>query len=258
MKTEVVGVTPQLASEWLRLNTRNRKLRRFTVDTLKRSFERGEYVQSHQGIAFSANNEVIDGQHRLTAISELKSGVFPMLVTWGVPEDAFMTIDRGVKRTTADSLFSDRRVTEVATLFATFGDSLKRAPSPQQMIPFISKIEPIHSELMAHCSTARRTWSATPVRAAAVLSIMSGESKEYVKHVYRALVLTDLNAMPPVARALVKAQMDGSVSMSNKMDALARCMVAFSYQKAKNVKIQISSTANIYKLVRETFSGLLQ
>lgn len=258
MKTEVVGITPQLASEWLRLNTHNRKLRRLTVDALKRAFERGEYVQSHQGIAFGKNNIVIDGQHRLTAISELKSGIFPMLVTWGVPEDAFMTIDRGVKRTAADSLFSDSRVTEVATLFYVTNSTSKTAPTPQQLIPFIQKIEPIHAELMAHCGTARKTWSATPIRAAAVLSIMRGESKEYVKHVYRALVLTDLNAMPPVARALVKAQMDGVVSISNRMDTLARCMSAFDYSKAKNVKIQVKDLTQIYKLVRETFSGLLQ
>ena len=70
MKTEVVLVTPLLAKKWLERNTDNRDIRPSVVTGLAESITRGEWVLSHQGIAFAKSGRLLDGQHRLLAIVE--------------------------------------------------------------------------------------------------------------------------------------------------------------------------------------------
>lgn len=254
MKTELINVTPKLASKWLQHNTSNRHIRRGVVDSIKSALERGEYIPSHQGIAFTDDGILADGQHRLTAISELEKGSFPMLVTTGLAKDAFKVMDIGLKRSHSDALQQDRRTVEVALCFATMCDTKKKAAqSPTRIIPFIERIRDVHDELMAYCSTSSKTWSAVGVRAAAVLSILRGNDPDYVKSVYRALVLTDFDVMPPVAKVLFKSQLSGVVNIRDKPDTIARCLAVFDKKKSNNTKILVKDSKESFRIVRETF-----
>lgn len=105
MKTELKTVTPALAREWLKRNTGNRPMRRSTVESWKLILQRGEYRLTHQGIAFLKSGALGDGQRRLTAISEMSDAFsIQMLVTSDLPDEAFLGMDQGIKRTTADIL----------------------------------------------------------------------------------------------------------------------------------------------------------
>lgn len=104
MDTSLVFITPKIAEEWLKLNTRNRNLTG-NVATIAREWqERGPKPPSHQGIAFYASDGALaDGQTRLTAC--VKSGVpFWQMVTWGLPEEAASEIDRHRPRSDSDSI----------------------------------------------------------------------------------------------------------------------------------------------------------
>src|SRR5271166_5672140 len=103
MKTEYKIVTPAMASEMLKRNKpNNRAIRKGWVQTLADSIKSGEWVTTHQGIAFSADGELIDGQHRLHAI--VAAGLPVMLATTSGIDDpkAYMAIDQGVRKTSAD------------------------------------------------------------------------------------------------------------------------------------------------------------
>lgn len=257
MQTLLVNMTPKLAAKYLQKNTCNRPIRRTFVEGIKAALLRGEYVTSHQGIAFTEDGVFADGQHRLTAISELDSGVFPMLVTTGLPKAAFKVMDIGSKRTASEALGDDRRTVEVASCFATICDTSKRASqSPAMLIPYIERIRPIHNDLMAYCASSSKTWSAVAIRAAAVLSVILGADADYVKSVYRALVLTDLDAMPPIAKALFKSQLSGVVNVRDKVDTIARCLAVFDKKRANNKMIKVFDTQRTYQLVRETFADI--
>lgn len=256
MKAEIVNVTPQMASDWLKFNTDNRPLRRSVVDGFKYAMTRGEYITTHQGIAFSEDGVLLDGQHRLTAISELRDGAFPMLVTWGVSKDAFKVMDIGIRRTAADALKEDRRLVEVARLIAVICMERKTGVTPTSLIPIIERIQDVHVSLLEFCPSAVRTWSSAPVRTAAVCAIMSGTDDDYVKAVYRAIVLSNFNAMPSVARALYKSVINGSVSAAGQSDLLSRCLVVFNPAKANNTKIQVKSSIPAYALVRSLFGDI--
>ena len=258
MKAEIVNVTPQMAADWLSFNEDNRPLRRTVVNGLKAAFARGEYIQTHQGIAFSKTGKLLDGQHRLTAISELRDGLFPMLVTWGVSENAFQVMDIGVKRSTADALRIDRRVVEVARLIGVICMVNRASVSPMMLVPIIDRIQDAHDSLLSFCPATVKAWSAAPVRLAAVTSILSGVDQDYVKAVYRSLVMSEFDAMPPVAQALYRNYVSGAVRASDVNDMLARCLDVFSPKKANNKKIQIKDTLDALARVKTLFGDLIE
>ncbi|MFC8257483.1 hypothetical protein ACFUNF_07525 [Streptomyces sp. NPDC057291] len=100
---EVLSVSPELAAQWLTLNTNNRPLSKNTVQQLAAQIQRGEWQLTHQGIAFDEDDVLIDGQHRLAAIVKAGTTV-PVTVTHGVPRTAFTVMDTGRKRTGRDAL----------------------------------------------------------------------------------------------------------------------------------------------------------
>lgn len=91
-------ITPDRAAELLARNTHNRPISRPYVREIMRELEEGRWKVTHQGVALSDDGQLLDGQHRLTAIVE--SGIAAdMLVAEGVVRDAFDAIDQHRKRT---------------------------------------------------------------------------------------------------------------------------------------------------------------
>lgn len=110
LRTLWMEVTPAKAREWLENNFRNRPIKEDVVKAYARDMAVGTWVSTHQGIAFNDKDELIDGQHRLSAIVLCKVTV-RMMVTFGMPskiEGKEMTpmdaVDRGATRSVADQL----------------------------------------------------------------------------------------------------------------------------------------------------------
>ena len=111
IKSKWILVSPNMARGWLAAadqrqtatsrNNRNRSAH--TVSAYARDMTHHHWVITHQGIAFDVNGILIDGQHRLAAIVE---SCVPqvMLVTFGLPAEAKLSIDRGRIRAVADQL----------------------------------------------------------------------------------------------------------------------------------------------------------
>lgn len=101
--TRVETVTPEIAVEWLKKNTRNRRTLKSKIDALAREIKEGRWVLTHQGIAFGEDGTLFDGQHRLMAVAE--SGVtVQMRVTRGLSPDTLNAIDTGTSRRSQDVL----------------------------------------------------------------------------------------------------------------------------------------------------------
>ena len=99
----VMNITPAQASEWLKLNKINRPLNNSRVKQYTQEMKAGKWECTHQGIAFTEDGDVADGQHRLYAI--VRSGVtVTMEVTFGLPRKAVVAIDRGLNRSVSDAL----------------------------------------------------------------------------------------------------------------------------------------------------------
>lgn len=103
MKTEQVLVTPEMAEKWLEGRAPNRKIRENTAIRYAEDMDAGKWHESHEGLAFDDNGQLIDGQHRLLAITLAQKPV-KFLVTRGLSRESLKTMNRGEKRTIADNI----------------------------------------------------------------------------------------------------------------------------------------------------------
>lgn len=251
MKTELTNVTPQIARDWLKKNSRNRPIRPSHVETLRLSFERGEYVMTHQGVAFGTDGDLIDGQHRLSAIAQLEKGVFPMLVTRGMSREAtFPVVDAiQAKRSTADVLGLDRGVGECANFLAKLYAGRTTGITPVYAKPFAEFVAAPLTEIINFAPRSVKTWSSAPVRCAAVIASLTGDP-DYVKIIYSSLVSADFNSMPPSAQAVFRSHMNGNVRAAQAYDIFARCLKIFDPNNAHLKKVQINDTSKLVQSVR--------
>lgn len=100
---EEIDITPKMAEEWLARNKANRKIWMARVESYAAAMSGKRWRVTHQGIAFDRQGNLIDGQHRLTAI--IKAGVtVRMLVTFGADFDDMMVCDQNGTRKPKDTL----------------------------------------------------------------------------------------------------------------------------------------------------------
>jgi hypothetical protein len=104
MKFTTKIITPEMAKEMLLSNTSaNRKLDPAKVKKLAQQMKAGQFLLTHQGIAFDMDGRLLDGQHRLRAIVEAGVPV-TMVVAEGSSPESFGVIDQGKPRDAASLL----------------------------------------------------------------------------------------------------------------------------------------------------------
>lgn len=260
MKTELQNITPAIATKLLDKNTDNRNLRPTHVETLRLAFMRGEYKTTHQGIAFSKAGRLIDGQHRLAAIAACPAGSsFPIYVTTGLDDDAFEVLDQGLRRNAADVLGIQPGLASVARYLAIIHNGHNTGVTAQYLTPFIKRILPFYEELVFFCPKHQKTWSSAAIRAAAIVRMLDGEDRDYVRIVYHSLVHAEFDAMPPVAQCLFRQHLDGKATMRS-YDMFARSLKVFDRSYYNLNKIQINDpsaaiTRTRELLIREIFGA---
>ena len=136
----VIDLTPEIASDWLNhANTHNRDLMDSHVDYLAGEMKAGRWRLTHQGIAFSDNRVLLDGQHRLWAV--IMAGVtVPMRVFVNEPPETMEVVDTGQRRSNDQILslaggLGEVTKAELATLramIAGFGRHQKRSPGAER------------------------------------------------------------------------------------------------------------------------------
>ena len=103
-KFEVMDITPDMAKKILaHRNKNNRPIRYTHLEKLSNAIEKGEWKVTNQGIAFDADGNLIDGQHRLAAILQTRQTV-KMMVATNMDAGIFDVVDTGSKRSTGDAL----------------------------------------------------------------------------------------------------------------------------------------------------------
>ena len=99
----IEAITPELAQRYLALNSKQqRKLRKHKVAEYADDMRNGRWGLNGATIVIDEFGNLIDGQHRLSAVVE--SGTTQQfVVVRNVSEDSYETIDQGMKRTLADA-----------------------------------------------------------------------------------------------------------------------------------------------------------
>lgn len=252
METKSVEVTPAIARKWLERNTINRALRGFVVETFRAALVRGEYKETHQGIAFSHTGELLDGQHRLTAISQMpETFSIRMLVTTGLDPDAFEGIDIGLKRNPSDVLRIPTGLAAVARFVAMMVQTDRVGVTPQYLVPFVAGIEAPYFRLTGFCNKWTKTWSSAAIRSAAVLQMMAGKDQDYVCITYHALNHAEFDSMSKAAQSLFRQQINGVIAGGGSYEMFYRAFRTFDPARQGMDVIKVGDPSNIMREARE-------
>jgi hypothetical protein len=96
-------ITPEIAKQYLKMNTMNRKINQASVNRIAQSMTNGKFVLTSSGIGFDRNNVMTDGQKRCTSV--IKSGVpVWMVVVRNLDPIARVVCDTNDVRTPAHSI----------------------------------------------------------------------------------------------------------------------------------------------------------
>lgn len=100
-RVEIREITPDQARKWLEFNEGNRKVKRSSVRFLKNQLSAGKWKLTGETICFDASGRLVDGQHRLIAITETGISAVSMIV-WGIPAESQSVMDTGTNRAFVD------------------------------------------------------------------------------------------------------------------------------------------------------------
>lgn len=102
--TSTMMVGAETAQRWLDTNKRNRPISPVTVAKYMRDMKAGQWVFTADPVRFDIDGNLLDGQHRLTALAACEDVTIPMLIVRGLPSAAQFKMDQGRKRTTDQQL----------------------------------------------------------------------------------------------------------------------------------------------------------
>lgn len=99
----IVNITPEQAAKMLERNVRNRNISKRRVVFYAEEIKKGNWMLNGESIRFNDKNQLIDGQHRLSAIIKANVSV-EMIVITGLNPEVFKNIDTGRNRNGGDAL----------------------------------------------------------------------------------------------------------------------------------------------------------
>lgn len=259
MKTEMKTITPELAAEMLKKNEGNRPLSSSVVRKYVDAMTRGDWQETHQGIAFGENGRLLDGQHRLAAITQ--SGIAQrMLVSTGIPDRSFMIFDAGSRRTDAQNMRMDKRVVEDAKLLLDAGGTPRygRTFAPSVLENAVSKISSAHEFLFGESKTSIRFFSSSPVRCAAVCAVIFSDADPLiVKKRYYDMLSYNTSEFSVTMESLARQVANGSIKYSNsdksRLDILGRMYSVFSCEDERKI---IKQQKIVQQFLRDSISAL--
>lgn len=227
LESKLMLVTPEMATAWLRRNVGNRDPRRIYAKSLGNQMKRGEWLVTHQGVAFTRSGVMIDGQHRLIGIAE--SGVaVVMFVTTGLDDEVFKAIDGHIRRSMADRT----RLPKNAANACNFAAKLlytARDISPETVIAIANAgvLDAYDVVVHACATTTARYYTSAPFRLAAYIRLMDGVEADYVTGLYGALVSHDYDRFPDFAKSLDRQERNGEINCRDEFGTLARGLKVF-------------------------------
>lgn len=161
-RAETTIITPQIATEFLKRNTINRKLSNATINDYAKDMQCGKWDFNGESIKISIDGILLDGQHRLWAVIVANTNV-KMLVVYGVSEIG--NIDVGMKRNSTANMkftyniddYDSYKAADVKLIHDMLYGRVKASIHEEKQIYdyFKSEIEQVHSLKNITASAAR-------------------------------------------------------------------------------------------------------
>ncbi|HLN78254.1 MAG TPA: hypothetical protein VK204_14490, partial [Nocardioidaceae bacterium] len=148
---KVMKVTPKKAQEWLEQNEVNRNIRPKLVSAYRRDMEAGRWVFTAEPIQISRTGRLLNGQHRLSALSSsTKVKHIELVVATGLPDTTQAMMDQGKPRNARDALMIAHGHVKNSTIVASILRWLVLAPEPgAHLTPSLMRTKVTTAEALA-------------------------------------------------------------------------------------------------------------
>ena len=245
-------VTPEMAAEFLKMNKDNRPIRQSWAEEWAGRIRRGEWMPTHQGIAFDEDGYLIDGQHRLTGGVIANLSMYCQITT-GLPRAAFAVMDQGNRRTLSD--ISGDSAACVASLNLLWriveGKSLRRqeAPSPQQYEEAAVWARPLVYRALEASKGYRSAAGSSGTVVAAVVRLMNGQNVLLQLHALAQLQFDEMNLTVQAFYKQITA-MQANNKRVPAIEALCRAFRAFDPRATNLSKVQITDMDGDIETIR--------
>ena len=206
----VVEITPDLAKKWLAANKDNRHARPSHINKLAMEIKNGIWKLTHQGIAFSSDGRLIDGQHRLEAIVTANKPVF-MAVFIDLDDNMFGALDRGIRRTLTDETREDSRRVKPAAFIAGLIMGNRSAISPWDVQKVLNAYRNDFDVMLDLAGSSPGGRASAGTRAAWVIrhhSLTSSPSdqkfKQILREQWKAFINLDIRNLDETSSSLIR------------------------------------------------------
>ena len=258
--SQVETIGPAVAADYLSSNTINRKISPAIVAKYAGMMARGEWELTHQGIAFNAEGDLIDGQHRLTAI--IKSGAhIPMMVTRNLPVQAYYAVDQLRVRSIADNTGMGVREIQTASALCRmyFGTNTSQEQVLMMRTALLGEIRAV-TDSVRQC---KAVLSAAPIRAGVVMVLAYDPGKwAWTISQYIAFVGDGKGARAPKVAAFRDQlyssrprRIRGGGELS--LDRMVRAFMAFSYDRREDTRVFIKDVSFVAGIIKEIITKRL-
>ena len=262
IKFVLMSITPDMARMWLQNhNEGNRGIKTSVVQKYSRDIKDDQWRVTHQCVAFDASGNLVDGQHRLSAVVLANKAIIAYVATYETNEHALkLPIDMQAKRAVFEVLHVTRRDQE--TVSAALRVIIKTG-ALASMTEIETCIRNARNELdmVNTCiSSTVKYRSAAPARAAILCLLHEYPDRaEYITTIYRAFVSMDLADLPSSVLALLKNLDGGNVRLcgADQRELLLRTYYAFSPPNFGVKIIRLSDPDLILRHIRATADWLM-
>ena len=253
LKIRVLNIGPYEAMALLEANKDNRPLRKGRVNYYAQIMKQGDWMLTHQGIAFSREGIGLDLQHRLNAIIKAEVTV-PMLVVEGLNPKSFHAIDQHERRTVQDAMKKPKKTIEEAKLFIRMsGKENYQHPTLRDIAGVVLSIQSISEMIAETAPTNTAIFSSAAMRCAAIILIMTGVEPVIVIENYRVLVNRNTNAWSPVMHAFYRQVMSKKITTKDDLaryDLFARGLTVLNPKCANLSKVQVWVGSELIERIR--------
>lgn len=257
MQLRQIMMTPEHAEKLLSSNYNNRSLRPNWANEIARMIENGEWNLTHQAIAISTTGQVIDGQHRLTAIVKAKKAV-PIILAEQCDPSSFISIDKGIKRSTADSLGMNKKVVETVAFLMRLAGA--RAERPALVKALMDTEYGYAAEMLFKiCGTTRRGASTAAIKAGAVAQMVETGKYETIAQNYKKFINLEYTNMPSLLLQLEKQIASGTAHTAERDWLFCRAYRAFDpvAKNDKTIRISDAIKRDILEALRNDICGIV-
>jgi hypothetical protein len=173
----VLTITPDMAKAMLERNANNRVIKPTIVKAYSEDIMNDAWKTTHQGIAFNSSGELVDGQHRLSAIVMANKPVNMLVCTYNENFGAINSpLDLQVKRSLSDTLGKDSfHMAAIAYIMKTLSKKCWGRVESNTIL-FLDALGDKYEWMHHHLSTKNsRLFSVAPIRAACFVAYLAGK-----------------------------------------------------------------------------------